>query len=71
MRQRVGASNVFWVLPHGVAKGSGVSIEKIQSIVKEIAEYYGDTVLPITRPQADGIHPSWAVYKDIAEKVKE
>ena len=40
MRQRVGASNVFWVLPHGVAKGSGVSIEKIQSIVKEIAEYY-------------------------------
>ena len=71
MRQRVGASNVFWILPHGVAKGSGVSIEKIQSIVKEIAEYYGDTVLPITRPQADGIHPSWAGYKDIAEKVKE
>ena len=70
MRQRVGASNVFWVLPHGVAKGSGVSIETIQSIVKEIAEYHGDTVLPITRPQADGIHPSWAGYKDIAEKAK-
>jgi lysophospholipase L1-like esterase len=38
--------------------------------VKEIAEANGDTVLPITRLQADGIHPSWAGYKDIAEKAK-
>ena len=71
LRQRVGAERVFWLLPSGNLPAGGVSIEKIQSIVKEIAEYYGDTVLPITRLQADGIHPSWAGYKDIAEKVKE
>ena len=49
---------------------SGEDIAKIQSIVKEIASSYGDTVLPITRLQADGIHPSWAGYKNIAEKAK-
>jgi lysophospholipase L1-like esterase len=70
MRQRVGASNVFWVLPAGNLPAGGVPIAKIQSIVKEIAEANGDTVLPITRLQADGIHPSWAGYKDIAEKAK-
>ena len=70
MRQRVGAKNVFWVLPAGNLPAGGVPIEKIQGIVKEIAEYHGDTVLPITRLQADGIYPSWAGYKDIAEKAK-
>jgi lysophospholipase L1-like esterase len=70
MRQRVGASNVFWVLPAGNLPAGGVPIAKIQSIVKEIAEYHGDTVLPITRLQPDGIHPSWAGYKNIAEKAK-
>jgi lysophospholipase L1-like esterase len=70
MRQRVGAKNVFWVLPAGNLPAGGVPIEKIQSIVKEIAEANGDTVLPITRLQPDGIHPSWAGYKDIAEKAK-
>ena len=70
MRQRVGAKNVFWVLPAGNLPAGGVPIEKIQAIVKEIASSYGDTVLPITRLQPDGIHPSWAGYKDIAEKAK-
>ena len=70
MRQRVGAKNVYWVLPAGNLPAGGVPIEKIQSIVKEIASSYGDTVLPITRLQPDGIHPSWAGYKDIAEKAK-
>lgn len=70
MRQRVGAKNVFWVLPAGNNPAGGVSIEKIQKIVIELAQYYGDTVLPITRLQPDGIHPSWAGYKDIAEKTK-
>ena len=70
MRQRVGAANVFWVLPAGNLPAGGVPIQKIQGIVKEIAEANGDTVLPITRLQADGIHPSWAGYKDITEKAK-
>ena len=68
MRQRVGAKNVFWVLPAGNLKAGEVPIEKIQTIVQEIAKYYGDTVLPITKLQPDGIHPSWAGYKDIASQ---
>jgi lysophospholipase L1-like esterase len=71
MRQRVGAKNVFWVLPAGNLPAGGVPIEKIQSIVKELAAYYGDTVLPIRGLQADGIHPSWSGYKDIVERTKE
>lgn len=68
MRQRVGAKNVFWILPAGNLKASEVPIEKIQEIVIDIAEYYGDTVLPINGLQADGIHPSWSGYKDIASR---
>ena len=71
MRQRVGAKNVFWVLPAGNLPAGGVPIEKIQSIVKELAAYYGDKVLPIRGLQPDGIHPSWSGYKDIVERTKE
>lgn len=61
-RSKVKASRVFWILP--------AIKPDIQQIVKEIAEKYGDTVLPITSLQPDKIHPSWAGYKDIAEKTK-
>lgn len=71
MRQRVGAKRVFWILPAGNLKASEVPIENIQKIVKELAEYYGDTVLPINGLQKDGIHPSWSGYKDIVQKVKQ
>ena len=71
MRQRVGAKNVFWVLPAGNLPAGGVPIVNIQNIVKELAAYYGDTVLPIRGLQPDGIHPSWAGYKDIVERTKE
>jgi lysophospholipase L1-like esterase len=35
-----------------------------------IAALHGDTVVPITRLQPDGVHPSWAGYKQIAKDVK-
>lgn len=70
MRARVRASRVFWVLPYGNLKAGGVPIEHIQQTVKDIAAHYGDTVLPITRISSDGIHPSWAGYKELAEKTK-
>jgi lysophospholipase L1-like esterase len=38
--------------------------------VNDIAEKNHDIVLPITRLQKDGIHPSWAGYKELAEKTK-
>lgn len=42
----------------------------IQEIVRKVATKYGDVIIPITKLQPDGIHPSWAGYKEIAEKVK-
>ena len=70
MRQRVGAANVFWVLPAGNLKASNVPIERIQGFVQAIAQYYGDTVLPIRGLQPDGIHPSWSGYRDIVERTR-
>ena len=69
-RQRVEGNRVFWILPAGNLKASGVDIKDIQDIVHIIAKNFGDTVLPIRGLQPDGIHPSWAGYKDIAEKTK-
>jgi lysophospholipase L1-like esterase len=70
MRERVTANRVYWVLPYGNNPKSGVSIKEIQDAVKEIAIIHGDTILPIKRVQADGIHPSWAGYKEIAREAK-
>ena len=63
VREKVGTnSRVYWILP--------AIKPDIQEIVKDVAKEYGDTVLPITRLQQDGIHPSWAGYKELAEKTK-
>jgi lysophospholipase L1-like esterase len=70
MRERVNGKKVFWILPVGNSPKSGVPIEDIQQIIKEIATTYGDTVLPITRVQKDGIHPSNNGYREIAHNTK-
>lgn len=62
MRAKVAGSRVFWILP--------AIKPDIQDIVKDIAQKNGDVVLPITRLQKDGIHPSTAGYKELAEKAK-
>jgi len=62
MREKVKGSRVYWILP--------AIKPDIQEIVKQIAEEHGDIVLPITRLQPDGIHPSVAGYKEIMEKTK-
>ena len=63
IREKVGnKARVFWILP--------AIKPDIQEIVKTMAQEYGDTVLPITRLQKDGIHPSWAGYKELAEKTR-
>jgi lysophospholipase L1-like esterase len=63
MRNKVKGSRVFWILP--------AIKPDIQDIVREIAAQHGDTVLPINRLQPDGIHPSWAGYKDIVARTKQ
>ena len=62
IRQLTKADRVYWILP--------AIKPDIQAIVKKVAAQYGDTVLPITRLQPDGIHPSWAGYKKLAEETK-
>ena len=62
MREKVKGNRVYWILP--------AIKPDIQEIVKQIAEEHGDFVLPITRLQPDGIHPSAAGYKEIMEKTK-
>jgi lysophospholipase L1-like esterase len=70
LRERVTADRVFWILPAGNLKASNVDIKNIQQMVQLIAQEYHDVVLPITRLQTDGIHPSWAGYKELSEKTK-
>ena len=63
IREKVGSkARVFWILP--------ATKPDIQEIGKTMAQEYGDTVLPITRLQKDGVHPSWAGYKELAEKTR-
>ena len=62
IRQLTKADRVYWILP--------AIKPDIQDIVKKVAAQYGDTVLPITRLQPDGIHPSWAGYKEIAKETQ-
>jgi lysophospholipase L1-like esterase len=62
LRAKVTAGRVFWILP--------AIKPEVQRIVNVIAALHGDTVVPITRLQPDGVHPSWAGYKQIAKAVK-
>lgn len=58
----VSGSRVFWILP--------AIKPEIQTIVKQIAEEYGDTVLPIAKITKDGVHPTTVGYQQLAEKTK-
>jgi lysophospholipase L1-like esterase len=62
LRDKVQAGRVFWILP--------AIKPNIQEIVKKVAAQHGDTVVPIARLQPDGVHPSWAGYKELARVVK-
>ena len=62
LRLAVHAKRVFWILP--------AINPDVQVIVREVAAGFGDTVISITRLQSDGIHPSWAGYKEIATATK-
>ena len=59
-----GSPRVFWILPNEESK------PLIVHQVREVAGHFNDTVLPTTRWQKDKIHPSWAGYKELAEKTK-
>jgi lysophospholipase L1-like esterase len=62
IRELTKADRVYWILP--------AIKPDIQEIVRKVAAANGDTVLPITRLQKDGVHPSWAGYKELGEKTR-
>jgi len=62
LREKITTSRVFWILP--------AIKPNIQEIVKKISAQHGDTIVPITRLQPDGVHPSWVGYKELARVVK-
>ena len=62
IRELTKADRVYWILP--------AIKPDIQEIVKKVAAQNGDVVLPITHLQKDGVHPSTAGYKELADKTK-
>jgi lysophospholipase L1-like esterase len=67
MRERVDAERVYWIMPPCNDK---FCKQDINDIVEIIARNFGDTIIGTKRVQQDGIHPSWAGYKELAEKTK-
>jgi lysophospholipase L1-like esterase len=57
---------VYWILPSEKLKP-----EKFKDI-KDVAKIWGDIVLerPVDKISPDGVHPTFAGYKELAEKAK-
>lgn len=62
IRNKIKGKRVFWIEPNQESK------PQIVEHVHHIAEKFGDVVIPTTRWQTDKIHPSWAGYKNLADK---
>jgi len=62
IRQLTDAGRVYWILP--------ANKPDVTEIVEIIARNFGDTVLPITKLSKDGVHPTAAGYKELADKSK-
>lgn len=66
MRESIKGKRVFWISP-------GMERKPVpQTAIEKIAKEYGDVVLPrpMDKMSKDGIHPTMAGYKEIAEKTK-
>jgi lysophospholipase L1-like esterase len=63
IRKLTNAQRVYWVMPSD-------KFPKAQSAVWHVANENNDIILRTDRMQTDGVHPSWAGYKELAEKTK-
>jgi lysophospholipase L1-like esterase len=63
IRKLTKADRVYWVMPSD-------KFPKAQSAVWHVANENNDIILGTKRMQTDGIHPSWAGYKELAEKAR-
>ena len=63
IRKLTKADRVYWVMPSD-------KFPKAQSAVWHVANENNDIILRTDRMQTDGVHPSWAGYKELAEKAR-
>lgn len=63
LRELTKADRVYWIMP-------AIDKPAVKEAVAKVAAYYGDIVLSTNRIQVDGVHPSWAGYKELANKSK-
>jgi len=63
IRKLTNAARVYWVMPSD-------KFPAAQSAVWHVANENNDIILRTDRMQTDGVHPSWAGYKELAEKAK-
>jgi len=62
IRQLTKADRVYWIMP-------SIKVGVMQAVAT-VAKEYGDTVLTGVKRSPDGIHPTMAGYKKIAEETK-
>ena len=70
LRNRIKAEKVYWVMPAGNSKTSGVPIATIQEYVEDVANKYKDWIVIIPSLSHDGIHPTSKGYKRIGAITK-
>jgi len=63
IRKLTKADRVYWVMPSD-------KFPKAQSAVWHVANEHNDIILRTDRMQKDNVHPSWAGYKELAEKAR-
>ena len=63
IRKLTNAQRVYWVMPSD-------KFPKAQSAVWHVANENNDIILRTDRMHKDNVHPSWAGYKELAEKTK-
>jgi len=63
IRKLTDAQVVYWIMPSD-------KFPAAQSAVWKVANENNDVILNTKRYQPDGVHPSWAGYKELVEKTK-
>ena len=63
IRKLTKADRVYWIMPSD-------KFPKAQSAVWHVANENNDIILSTKRMQADGVHPSWAGYKELGEQAR-
>jgi len=63
IRKLTKADRVYWIMPSD-------KFPAAQAAVWHVANENNDFILRTDRMQKDNVHPSWAGYKELAEKAK-